>query len=143
MAGYRLQAPGNGVRYSPKHPDTPLSPRSYNLASMKPRTELSTLRNIGATIEKRLNEIGVLTREDLQRLGPLEAYRRIHAKSAGRTVPVCYYLYSLQGALMDLHWDDVPDHIKTALRQEALAKTPRRGDRSPSSQTADSASNIT
>ena len=79
------------------------------------------LRNLGPTIIRRLAEVGVHTRRDLQNIGAVEIYRRICAASGGRTVPVCYYLYSLQGALMDLHWDDLPADLKTRLREEADA----------------------
>ena len=75
---------------------------------MKKKSELSNLKNIGATIEKRLNEIGVYTRLDLERIGPAKAYQWICRNYPDQTIPVCYYLYSLQGALMDVHWDKVP-----------------------------------
>lgn len=81
--------------------------------------DLHRLKNIGPTIRKRLNEIGVETRDDLERIGPVEAYRRICLNYPSRTIPVCYYLYSLQGALMGLHWDSVPKPIKDALYLEA------------------------
>ena len=42
---------------------------------MKKVSELSRLENIGPTIEKRLNEIGVYTRSDLERIGPAKAYQ--------------------------------------------------------------------
>jgi TfoX C-terminal domain len=83
------------------------------------RSGLSGLRNIGPTIEARLREIGVNTRKDLARLGAAEAYGRIRAKHPGRTMSVCYYLYSLQGALMDTHWDDLPETMKADLRRKA------------------------
>lgn len=81
-------------------------------------TELSLLANIGPAIERRLNEIGVRNRADLQALGPAEAYRRIAAASNGRTVSICFYLYSLQGALDGLHWDALPRDVKDRLLRE-------------------------
>lgn len=89
---------------------------------------LAELPNIGPTIENRLNEIGVRTRADLQRLGAVNAYLRICAKHPRRTISVCYYLYSLQGALMGLHWDDVPERLKKSLLFKATGKK-RRDDR--------------
>lgn len=85
---------------------------------MKKKSELSLLKNIGPTIEKRLNEIGIYTRADLERIGPAQAYRWICRNYPDQTMPVCYYLYSLQGALMDVHWDQVPKNIKDQLLQE-------------------------
>ncbi len=81
------------------------------------RSELLELRNIGPTIERRLKEIGVMTRRDLERLGPVEAYQRMAALYPGATIPVCYYLYSLEGALTDTHWDAIPEATKARLRR--------------------------
>ncbi len=66
---------------------------------MKKKSGLSHLRNIGPTIEKRLNEIGVYTRSDLERIGSAKAYQWICQNYPNQTIPVRYYLYSLQGAL--------------------------------------------
>ena len=86
---------------------------------MKKKSKLSHLTNIGPTIEKRLNEIGVYTRSDLERVGPVKAYRWISRNYSNQTIPVCYYLYSLQGALMDVHWNDVPKKMRDKLTTEA------------------------
>jgi DNA transformation protein len=32
---------------------------------------------------------------------------------------VCYYLYALEGALLDLHWDELPKSLKEDLLQKA------------------------
>jgi len=87
---------------------------------------LGRLRNIGPTIERRLREASVHTKEDLEAIGAVEAYRRICAANPGRTIPVCYYLYSLQGALMETHWDALPDQLKADLRKEAGVEDSRR-----------------
>jgi DNA transformation protein len=86
---------------------------------------LAELRNIGPTIEHRLHEIGVHTRADLKKVGPVNAYLRICANYRYQTLPVCYYLYSLQGALMDLHWDDLPERLKKDLLSKATGGTQR------------------
>lgn len=80
-------------------------------------TELSQLANIGPVIEKRLNEIGVRKRADLEALGPAEAYRRIAAAANRRTVSIGY-LYSLQGAIDGLHRDALPKDVKGRLLRE-------------------------
>lgn len=79
---------------------------------------LKGAKNIGATIERRLNEIGVFTMADLAEMTPVKAYQNICQQNPGKTFPVCYYLYSLQGALLDLHWDDLPQKLKTSLRKQ-------------------------
>jgi DNA transformation protein len=79
-------------------------------------------KNIGTTIEKRLNEIGVFSLEDLAQMTPVRAYQSICKQNPNKTFPVCYYLYSLQGALLDLHWDDLPIELKTELRKQVDRK---------------------
>lgn len=91
---------------------------------------IAKLRNIGPTIRKRLNEIGVHTRADLQRVGPVKAYKRICQNYPNQTIPVCYYLYSLHGALMDAHWDDLPNAVKEELYAQAKGRK-RGGKREP------------
>lgn len=83
-----------------------------------PATELSELMNIGPTIERRLNVIGIRSRADLEKVGPAEAYRRISAAHPGQTMSVCYYLHSLQGALDGMHWDALPADVKARLLRE-------------------------
>jgi DNA transformation protein and related proteins len=84
----------------------------------KRKSELATLKNIGVTIEQRLNEIGVFSRADLAKLGPVEAYQGIKENYPDKTIPVCYYLYSLQGALDGVHWDALPAKVKKELRNQ-------------------------
>lgn len=81
-------------------------------------TELSQLTNIGPTIERRLNAIGVHSRAELEKIGPAEAYRRISAAHPGQTMSVCYYLYSLQGALDGVYWDALPADTRARLLRE-------------------------
>lgn len=80
---------------------------------------LKGTKNIGASIEKRLNEIGVFSMADLAELTPVKAYQKICKMHPGKTFPVCYYLYSLQGALLDMHWNDLPAEMKAELRKQA------------------------
>ena len=79
------------------------------------KKKLSGLKNIGPTIEKRLNEIGIKSKSDLERIGPATAYKRIQKKYPDKTIPVCYYLYSFQGALEGKHWDDISENTKQSL----------------------------
>lgn len=77
---------------------------------------MSELRNIGPVSVKWLAEIGVESLEDLERVGPVEAYRRVSASQPGKAS--LNLLWALQGAVMDLHWTDVPDEIKQELLDE-------------------------
>ncbi len=83
----------------------------------KKSNDLKSAKNIGLTIEKHLNAIGINYLEDLKRLTPAKAYKKICKSNPGKTFPVCYYLYSLQGAIMDLHWNDLPEEIKQNLKK--------------------------
>lgn len=84
---------------------------------------LKGAKNIGATIEKRLNEIGIFSLAGLAQMTPVKAYQNICKQNPDKTFPVCYYLYSLQGALLDLHWDDLPTELKTELCKQVDRKT--------------------
>ena len=86
---------------------------------MAVQSTLSAMRNIGATVERRLNEIGVFCREDLEGIGPAAAYRKMKLNYPNATLSRCYYLYSLEGALRDVHWDKLPDATKRQLSEEA------------------------
>ncbi|MCQ4873774.1 MULTISPECIES: TfoX/Sxy family protein [Odoribacteraceae] len=79
-------------------------------------SDLRKAKNIGATIEKCLNEIGIFTLADLAEMTSVEAFKRIRENYPGKTIPVCYYLYSLEGALLDLHWNDIPSELKEELK---------------------------
>jgi DNA transformation protein len=79
---------------------------------------LKGAKNIGTTILKRLNEIGIYSLADLADITPVKAYKKICEQNPGETFPVCYYLYSLEGALLELHWDDLPEDLKKDLRKQ-------------------------
>jgi len=79
---------------------------------------LQGAKNIGPTIRKRLHEIGVFSLADLAAITPVKAYQTICAQNPAQTFPVCYYLYSLQGALLNTHWDELPNEVKADLRKQ-------------------------
>ena len=76
------------------------------------------LKNIGATLSARLAQIGVFTRADLARMGPARAYRRMN-EQAGKKLPVCYNLYSLEAALRDVDWRRLSEEQKQELQRAA------------------------
>lgn len=79
---------------------------------------LSNLQNIGKVLENRLNEIGIFNRNDLVKIGPVKAYKKMQERTPNKSLPVCYYLYSLQGAIDGIHWDVLPEAIKDELSKE-------------------------
>ncbi|MFC0679754.1 TfoX/Sxy family protein [Lysobacter korlensis] len=76
------------------------------------------LRNIGPKSAAWLRQVGLHTQEDLAAVGTLEAFMRI--KRAGFK-PTLNLLYSIEGALLDCHWQDVPDARRAELVSAAEA----------------------
>lgn len=81
----------------------------------KTNNNLRNAKNIGITIERYLNEIGIFTLADLAEATPVKAFIEIRKQHPEKTIPVCYYLYSLEGALLDLHWNNIPQELKNEL----------------------------
>jgi DNA transformation protein len=80
---------------------------------------LSNRVNIGAKTEHLLQEVGVSTQEELQAIGPVEAWRRIkrlHPEQATLTP-----LYRLQGALLGVPWNKLSEEIMEQLLDEIQA----------------------
>jgi DNA transformation protein len=87
---------------------------------MSGRSEpVSTLKNVGPTIAKRLAAVGITTQAELGRVGPAAAFQLISRLYPNETISVCYYLYSLEGALHGLHWDSIGEERKSRLREQA------------------------
>ena len=82
-------------------------------------TTVRELKNIGATVAQRLHEVSIRTKADLARVGPVTAYHEIKQRNPDARTPLCYYLYSLEGALRDQHWDDIGETVKKNLREKA------------------------
>ncbi|WP_045221102.1 TfoX/Sxy family protein [Desulfonatronum thioautotrophicum] len=80
--------------------------------------QLTDLKNIGKKIAGRLNEAGIFTEDDLRRLGAAEAHRKIKERHPAETLPVCYYLYSFEGALTDMHWNAIGEARKRELQAQ-------------------------
>lgn len=81
-------------------------------------SDLEGRRNLGSTIVARLRDAGIHSFAELRTLGAAGAYNRLRSR-AGRHLPVCYYLYSLEGALRGIHWDALPAKDKSSLREAA------------------------
>jgi hypothetical protein len=74
----------------------------------------SKIRNVGPKSAAWLRQIGVRTTEDLNRVGPVEAFLKV--KRAGFR-PSLNLLYAMAGAMADCHWAELPEERK----QELLA----------------------
>jgi DNA transformation protein and related proteins len=82
--------------------------------------ELLQLKNLGMASVNILHAIGINTYADLQRVGAVEAYLRIRSRDINVSKVM---LYALQGALMNIHWNDLSPDLKTQLVLEAEGKT--------------------
>ena len=80
--------------------------------------EAAKLRNVGPKSAAWLRQVGLRTREDLETVGVVEAYMRV--KRAGFR-PSMNLLYALEGALLDCHWQEVPQARRAQLVAEAEA----------------------
>ena len=80
---------------------------------------ITALRNIGKTVATRLHEIGVSNEDQLKKMGSAKAYKWLSLQSPEKRLPVCYYLYSLEGAIRNIHWDELTEKEKAQLRMAA------------------------
>ncbi len=80
------------------------------------------LTNIGPTIASHLHQIGIRTRSDLEEATPVAAYLHLCASFPEKRWSVCYYLYSLEGALRDQNWDLLPERVKKNLVEQVRSR---------------------
>ena len=83
------------------------------------------LRNIGPKSMAWLRQTGVRSLDDLKAVGSLAAYVRV--KRAGFK-PSLNLLYALEGAILDCHWQEIPDERRSTLivqADEAVALLPQ------------------
>lgn len=85
---------------------------------MSRNRNLTHLKNIGKKIAGRLNEVGISSEGDLRQVGAVGAHRMIRERHPDEILPVCYYLYSFEGALTDKHWDEIEEHRKQQLKAQ-------------------------
>jgi DNA transformation protein len=85
---------------------------------MSRNKSLTDLRNIGKRIAGRLNEVGIYSEDDLRRVGAVGANRMIKERYPDETLPICYYMYSFEGALADEYWDEIGEHRKQQLKAQ-------------------------
>lgn len=76
-------------------------------------TELTTMKNIGKEIERKLKSVGICTAEDLMKLGSKEAFFRLKIEYSN----VCLvHLYTLQGAIDDIDYNKLTEKTKQDLK---------------------------
>lgn len=82
------------------------------------------LLNIGKGLAKYLQEIGVKTRSDLERIGAAEAWKQIKNNYPQKDCCVCA-LYALEGALAGIRWHKLPQGVKKKCLQFANQQFPK------------------
>lgn len=79
---------------------------------------VEALKNIGATSAAWLRALGVETRADLVRLGPVFVYLLLRHRFPGRGIGLLM-LYALEGALTGQPWTALDPDTRARLRAEA------------------------
>ena len=76
--------------------------------------ELTTLPNIAAKLEGQLNDAGIMTAEELKRVGSREAWLRILARDPSACI---MRLSALEGAIQGVRWHYLDDKTKASLKE--------------------------
>ncbi|WP_375741458.1 TfoX/Sxy family protein [Pseudomonas boanensis] len=77
--------------------------------------ELQHLRNLGKTSAQWLHAVGIHNLSDLRRLGAVGAYKAVRARGFRASKVL---LYAIEGALLDVHWNDLPPGHKAELNHQ-------------------------
>lgn len=78
--------------------------------------ELLKLKNLGNASVNILRAVGISSYQDLHDIGAVGAYLKIKDRDISVSKVM---LYALQGALMDVHWNDLPPAMKQQLVEES------------------------
>ena len=77
-------------------------------------SELSSLRNIGKELEKKLKFAGIETVEELRQVGSKEAYIRVKSYYPNMCL---VHLMALEGAVSDMEYNHLPDDVQKSLKE--------------------------
>lgn len=77
--------------------------------------ELQHLKNVGKTSAQWLHAVGIHNVSDLRRMGAVDAYQAVKKRGFRATKVL---LYAIEAALMDIHWNDLPNDRKDALNEQ-------------------------
>jgi DNA transformation protein len=76
--------------------------------------ELSKIPNIGETLEKQLNQVGIETVEQLEKAGSKQAWLKIKQIDDSACIN---RLCALEGAIQRIRWHNLSEETKNDLRQ--------------------------
>ncbi|WP_343349270.1 TfoX/Sxy family protein [Pseudomonas sediminis] len=74
--------------------------------------ELQHLKNLGKTSAQWLHAVGIHSANDLRRYGAVGAYRAVRARGFRASKVL---LYAIEGALLNVHWSELPAAHKAEL----------------------------
>lgn len=78
--------------------------------------ELTSMKNIGKELERKLKIIGIHSAEDLKEIGSKEAFLKLKAEFP----EVCLvHLYTLEGAITDIEFHKLSKETKKDLKEFA------------------------
>lgn len=75
--------------------------------------KLSDLPNIGKEVERQLNEVGIMTKEDLENTGSTEAWLKIQAIDPSACI---HRLMALEGAIQGIKKTELSEKDKKYLK---------------------------
>jgi len=78
--------------------------------------ELTSMRNIGKEMEKKLKSIDITTAEELKKVGSKEAFVRLKSRYANICMICPVHLYTLEGAISDIEYNQLPESVKQDLK---------------------------
>ena len=78
-------------------------------------TDIQNVKGIGAVSADWLREANIHSREELEAVGAVDAFRRVQALGVHPTKTL---LWVLQAGLMDLHWTQLSQEIKQQLEHQ-------------------------
>ena len=79
---------------------------------------MQKMRNIGPKSAAWLRQVGLRSLEEITAIGTVEAFMKV--RRAGFK-PSLNLLYALEGAILDCHWQEIPDARRSALVADAEA----------------------
>jgi len=103
-----------------KHAPRARSKRSRETSTQAPDPSMSILRmriqNVGPAARRWMRAVGVATRGDLERTGSVATFLAVRANGHPASVNL---LYALEGALLGLRGDLLPEVVRANLRERA------------------------
>jgi DNA transformation protein len=80
----------------------------------KMMSDLTSLKNIGKEMERKLKSIGINSPDELKKIGSKDAFFRLKL----RYPEICLvHLYTLQGAVDDMEYNQLPEEMKKDLKK--------------------------